>query len=47
MTIEVLVCRTDGTQAIEEREVAADWLPAADEQAKESAAETSAGKVLS
>lgn len=47
MTIQVLVCRADGTQAVETREVPSDWLPAADEQAEESAAETGEGKVLS
>ncbi|MGI5979700.1 MAG: hypothetical protein ACOX66_09455 [Oscillospiraceae bacterium] len=29
MTIQVLVCRADGTQAVETREVPSDWLPAA------------------
>lgn len=47
MLINVLVIQEDGTQFVEEREVAADWLPAADEQAEESAAETGEGKVLS
>ena len=28
MTIQVLVCRADGTQAVETREVPSDWLPA-------------------
>ena len=27
MTIEVLVCREDGTQALEQREVPADYFP--------------------
>ena len=27
MTIEVLVCRADGTQVLERREVSEDWLP--------------------
>ena len=29
MTIDVLVCRNDGTQLLERREVAEDWLPTA------------------
>lgn len=28
MTIDVLVCRPDGTQTLEQREVPEDWFPA-------------------
>ena len=42
MTINVLVCRADGTQAVETREVPDDWLPAL--KAEETAPAKSAAK---
>lgn len=33
MKIKVLICSADGTQVVEEREVAEDWIPAPKEDA--------------
>lgn len=35
MTIEVLVCRPDGTQIIEQREVAENWFASSQETVEE------------
>ena len=35
MTIDVLVCRADGTQVLEQREVPEDWLAPAEEPSAE------------
>ena len=37
MIIEVIVCRPDGTQETEQREVPEDWFPSATEISEETA----------
>ena len=42
MIINVLVCRTDGTQSTEEREVADAWFPTAENETEAGTADITA-----